>query len=354
VVRNNLVFANGGNALGLLGCGSESLCGSQVTSSARVINNTFWRNVLVSRDFDNGEIAIEGGSGGTFENNLVGYDQAPAFFTDGTEVLTSDYNGFHNVGTGGFAFAGGAMVGSFQQWQSTGFDPHSLEADPLFSAATSDFHLSSTAGFFDSAGVLHGDARTSPFIERGDPTTPIGRQRAPNAGRTNAGAYGGTEEASLTPVGLSPNGGDGQHGAAGSVLPVPLGVAVTFRPEGFVAAKGVEVAFDVISGDGQVSAARVVTDEVGLASTQLKLGAAPSTTVRASLPNVLDAGEVTFTAFVGTPNPDAGPPDAGPPATFGVCGCTSGEGRLGAVAMFLMLVFFTRPRRQFDFRGGRH
>ena len=343
VVRNNLVFANGGNALSLLGCGIVTLCGSQVSDSAQVVNNTFWRNVLLSRGSNNGEIAVEDTSGGTFENNLVGYDKAPVFFTDGTASLDSDYNGFHNLGDGGFALLGGVAVGSFQEWQSTGPDSHSMEADPLFSAATSDFHLSSTAGFFDSAGVLHGDPITSPFIERGDPAAPIGRQRAPTAGRVNAGAYGGTEEASLTPVGLSPMGGGGQHGPAGSVLPIQLGVAVTFRPEGFVAAKGVEVAFDVISGDGQVSPARTLTDEVGLAWTQLKLGTAASTTVRASLPNVLDGGEVTFTAFTDTVltdagAPDAGKPDAGPPGNFGVCGCTSTSTGAGPVALALALI----------------
>lgn len=353
VVRNNLVFANGGDALKLLGCLRPRLCGSQVSSLAQVVNNTFWRNVLVSQDFDDGEIAIEDGSGGaTFENNLIGYDGEPAFYTDGTGFLASDYNGFHNLGDGGFAFVGGTAVGSFQEWQFTGVDSHSLEANPLFSATASDFHLSSTGGFFGEDGVLHWDSRVSPFLDLGDPAAPIGQQRAPNRGRVNLGAYGGTREASLTPVIIVGENGDGQHGAAGSTLQQSLAVAVLFEGVGDAAA-GVEVAFDVTSGDGRVSPALAVTDATGAAATRLTLGTAATTVVRASLPNVLNAGEVTFTATVdpdagvpdGGPPPDAGPPDAGPPGNFGVCGCaSSGAGPVALLALAMAVCLLSRRR----------
>jgi len=348
LVRNNVVFANGGDALGLLGCGSPSTCGLQVTSGAQVVNNTFWRNGIISNDGDNAEIAIEdGSSGAAFRNNLIGFDQEPAFYTDGTALASSDYNGFYAMGDGGYALLDGGQVAALADWQALGFDPNGVEANPLFSATASDFHLSSTGGFFGEDGVLRWDSRVSPFLDRGDPATPIGQQRPPNRGRVNLGAYGGTREASLTPVIIVGESGDGQHGAAGSTLPQSLAVAVLFEGVGDAAA-GVEVAFDVTSGDGKVSQARAVSDQTGAAATWLTLGTAATTVVRASLPNVLNAGEWTFTATV---DPDAGvpdagsPPDAGPPGHFGVCGCESGgAGPVGLLALVIAGCLLSRRR----------
>jgi hypothetical protein len=42
------------------------------------------------------------------------------------------------------------------------------------------------------------DSNTSPYIDAGDPNSPIGLEPFPNGGRINMGAYGGTSEASKT------------------------------------------------------------------------------------------------------------------------------------------------------------
>jgi hypothetical protein len=336
VVRNNLVYGNGGDALGLLGCGNEELCGSQVSSPAQVLNNTFWRNAQVSQDADTAEIALEDGSDrARFFNNLIGFDRAPAFYSDGTGLSASDYNGFLPLGDAGYAALGGVDVHTLLDWQGQGFDLNGLEADPLFVAPGSDFHLASTAGFFDPSGILHAGASTSPFLDWGDLSTPIGAQRLPHQGRVNAGAYGGTAEASLTPVKLAAVGGDGQHADPGEVLSQPLAVAVRF--ESGAGAAGVQVAFEVTSGEGQVSPAFAVTDETGLASTQLKLGRSPTTTVRASLPRVLGAGEVSFTSTA----------DLKPPSHLGVScgGCSSlGSPAWALAALLWAFALARRPR----------
>jgi predicted outer membrane repeat protein len=56
-----------------------------------------------------------------------------------------------------------------------------------------DYHLKSQAGRWDPVGeawVL--DEVTSPCIDAGDPSSPVGEEPGPNGGRVNMGAYGGT------------------------------------------------------------------------------------------------------------------------------------------------------------------
>lgn len=61
-----------------------------------------------------------------------------------------------------------------------------------------DYHLQSPAGRWDPATQhwVTTDARTSDGIDAGDPASPVGHEPAPNGGRVNLGAYGGTTEAS--------------------------------------------------------------------------------------------------------------------------------------------------------------
>jgi predicted outer membrane repeat protein len=62
-----------------------------------------------------------------------------------------------------------------------------------------DYHLKSQAGRWDTAseGWIVDDV-TSPCIDAGGPNMPVGDEPMPNGGRINMGAYGGTEQASLS------------------------------------------------------------------------------------------------------------------------------------------------------------
>jgi len=60
-----------------------------------------------------------------------------------------------------------------------------------------DYHLKSQAGRWDAnEGRWTKDEVTSPCIDAGDPTSPIGYEPFPNGGIVNMGAYGGAAEAS--------------------------------------------------------------------------------------------------------------------------------------------------------------
>ncbi len=75
-----------------------------------------------------------------------------------------------------------------------------ISSNPLFADAEGgDYHLLSRRGRYVAAYRLWSfDPVTSPCIDAGDPAMSVGPERAPNGGRIDMGAYGGTSEASLS------------------------------------------------------------------------------------------------------------------------------------------------------------
>ena len=77
-------------------------------------------------------------------------------------------------------------------------DDGNIDTDPCFANPdANDFHLKSEAGRWDPvAGNWVIDTVTSPCIDAGDMSSPIGYEPFPNGGVINMGAYGGTVQAS--------------------------------------------------------------------------------------------------------------------------------------------------------------
>jgi hypothetical protein len=66
---------------------------------------------------------------------------------------------------------------------------------------TGDYHLQSEAGYWSPVSQSWITSLvTSPCIDAGDPDFPVGQESEPNGGRINIGAYGGTEQASRSPI----------------------------------------------------------------------------------------------------------------------------------------------------------
>jgi hypothetical protein len=138
----NLASYGGGiwNSGGLYGSGTLTIC-------------VFWGN---------------SDSGGTNESAQV-YGGSPAVNYSCIQGLSGALGGTGNIGD----------------------DPYF--ADPC----NGDYHLKSQGGRWEpsSQSWLEDDV-TSPCIDAGNPTSPIGLEPFPNGGRINIGAYGGTTEAS--------------------------------------------------------------------------------------------------------------------------------------------------------------
>ncbi len=84
------------------------------------------------------------------------------------------------------------------QYGWTGPGTGNIDVDPLF-AGNGDYHLQSTAGRYEN-GAWVIDPVMSPCVDAGDPSDWPGSEPYGSGGRVNMGAYGGTEQASLTDV----------------------------------------------------------------------------------------------------------------------------------------------------------
>lgn len=92
----------------------------------------------------------------------------------------------------------GALVATYSDVQGRWTGDGNIDVAPWFADPNkADYHLKSQAGRWDpNEGRWTIDDVTSPCIDAGDPTSPIGLEPFPNGGRINMGAYGGTSEAS--------------------------------------------------------------------------------------------------------------------------------------------------------------
>jgi hypothetical protein len=79
--------------------------------------------------------------------------------------------------------------------------PTNISRDPLLADPNQgDYHLRSTRGrYWPEHNIWVLDDVTSPCIDAGDPSSPVGQEPAPNGGRIDMGAHGGTIKASLSP-----------------------------------------------------------------------------------------------------------------------------------------------------------
>jgi hypothetical protein len=148
-------------------------------------------------------------NGSRLENTIVWANGAGsmAVYEYASATTVSDYNDLYATGGAAVGKVNSTYALNLAAWQTaTGQDAHSLSTDPLFvDAAGGDFHLQSTAGSYhngawiadsgDSCGIDAGYGAVG--LEPSPNSTPL---HALNEGGLNLGAYGGTEQASHTPL----------------------------------------------------------------------------------------------------------------------------------------------------------
>jgi hypothetical protein len=83
-------------------------------------------------------------------------DSAYGIRRSSTSVLTSDYNCFYGNRVG---YTGGATYATLANWQTLGYDAHSVAGDPGFMSA-SDLHIDSTYLLVNNAGLYVTDVQT--------------------------------------------------------------------------------------------------------------------------------------------------------------------------------------------------
>jgi hypothetical protein len=159
--------------------------------SEMVSSSTVWGNQRAAVSFDEGL---------SVSNSILGVTNAvPIYIEASRGKMQGDFNLY---GVGPTAEIGTNSLektayGNLSQWQGGYRDLHSVVENPMFvDSATGNFHLQSRAGYW-SNGTWATSANTSWAIDAGDPDSAAHtNEPAPNGGRINLGAYGGTAEAS--------------------------------------------------------------------------------------------------------------------------------------------------------------
>ena len=174
-IANNIIAESNQVGVGCMDNGetNEDYRAASIPEPVYIINNTFYNNLY----------GITGGDNMVVKNNIfAGIDLIALKEVDGSSSIT--YNAFWQNGTDFSSTSPG--VANF------------LNTNPLFADPTNgDYHLRSQAGRWEPATQAWiKDDVTSPCIDAGDMSSPIGLELFPNGGIVNMGAYGGTAEAS--------------------------------------------------------------------------------------------------------------------------------------------------------------
>jgi len=119
---------------------------------------------------------------------------------------TEIWNNYGSIFTINYSDIQGGQMSIYDPCEGLVWGNGNIDDDPSFAdPCNGDYHLKSQAGRWDpnSESWVQDDV-TSPCIDAGDPTSPIGFEPFPNGGRINMGAYGGTVEASKSYFGKPP------------------------------------------------------------------------------------------------------------------------------------------------------
>ncbi len=179
-VGQNLIYGNGSASTE----GGGILCTHGANPEIR--RNTIVRN---SGGFGSGVGSI--GSAPSLRGCIIAFNEGAA------DVQCDEQNPISVRYCNVFGLPGNANYHGMDD--PTGADGN-ISEDPLFAdAAHSDYHLRSAAGRW-LRGQWVTDDVTSPCIDADDPNVDVADEPAPNGGRVNMGAYGGTEYASKSPA----------------------------------------------------------------------------------------------------------------------------------------------------------
>ncbi|MCB1088201.1 MAG: right-handed parallel beta-helix repeat-containing protein, partial [Verrucomicrobiae bacterium] len=193
------------NGIGLAGVGDGTITNT-VLADSQIAGVTSSNNPGTTIDIENVTFSFDGGlgvsmGGGTLTvaNSIFSWENGAAISLGGSSTVVSDYNLFNSIGGAPISNVGASIV----TWRAvTGGDANSFIGDPFFiDAANGDYHLQSIVGAWDeNTQTFVPSANQSPGIDRGDPGDAVGLEPVTNGNRINLGAYGGTAEASKSPV----------------------------------------------------------------------------------------------------------------------------------------------------------
>jgi len=131
----------------------------------------------------------------TVTNSIIWGNNPGEIHSDETSELGIFYTTSAAAWPGEGNIASDPLFGAAGHWLAAPGSP-GVGGDPEAVWVHGDYHPMSQTGRWDSKNHLWiQDPRSSPCIDGGDPTNPVGLESAPHGGIANMGAYGGTVQA---------------------------------------------------------------------------------------------------------------------------------------------------------------
>ena len=177
VVRGAAIYVDGNGSPG----GGSTLIADFVT----VVDNAYTPAGTRSAQVRGGGVYMETFSKATFTNSI--------FWNNGNDVFYGESGCSVTVNN---SIAPSTCGGPTQC--SIGTNVTMPSAIDFADEANADFHEKSTAGRWSKGSFVNDDV-TSAAVDKADPAASVGSEPAPNGGRANLGAYGGTSQASKSP-----------------------------------------------------------------------------------------------------------------------------------------------------------
>lgn len=179
IFEGNLALSKGG----VLWCNGDS------NDTITIRNCTFFGNNVT----ENGSVFFSTGMPLTITNSIVWGNGSQQLYLSNDSIVSNSnieetYQNFHNISEDPLFFLEGFL--------SDNGTPEN-EDDDFW--VPGDYHLQSQTGRWDPVSIEWvNDIIHSPCIDAGDPNSPVGDELYPNGNRINMGAYGGTDQASMS------------------------------------------------------------------------------------------------------------------------------------------------------------
>ena len=157
------------------GCSDFAVKITEAATGVQIVNNTI--------DLNGNGVEINNSANVLLKNNIISSQTGNGVLAYSTNGLVASYNNVYGNVTN-WALAASPGTGC-------------VSVIPMYGGAD-DYHLQSTVGRPTKTGWVI-DGITSPCIDAGDPIDLYDKEPIPHGGRIDMGAYGNSEEASLSP-----------------------------------------------------------------------------------------------------------------------------------------------------------
>lgn len=194
-VFNNVAFTASGTQSNSGPSNAVITVGTDTGNPVYILNNTF--QVSTANSSSTSGAGLSPYSSSTEENNIVTTSLSAITLNSGTTGLTSNYNDFYDIGSGGFTEEPSLFNLTLSQWQSeTSYDQNSIGSNPIITGSAPYFSLGASspaigagANLYSLCSTVSQLCTTAPQTFGVNSSCGTGCSARPSSGAWTIGAY---------------------------------------------------------------------------------------------------------------------------------------------------------------------